>query len=478
MCGKLCFFIIVICLAESAVLGNPVSCHSENRSFYPYTGTKTPYSYVHNDTGGTMTLTNCEPTQIWMLVRHGTRYPGESIIAQILNLTHIRDHIIMNNVFETCASQYEKMDLKNWKPYPELVPGKGKYLAVQGEKDLASLAERIRAKLPILFDWNVTKSFKFKSTATQRTIASMRSFVERAFNISSKKILPMINNTSLHMIELMHIQQNITMQHIPLPGGEASSNTSIKFEVVPIVNDTLLKLYDNCTSWKSRGINKEVKAFINGLEMAKVLGDVSQRLGLMNISKEDIFLFYDLCRFERTLHLDKPSPWCYVFTDEEMRVLEYEEDLFYYYNGGPGEEINSQLGCYLIRDMVDHFTKLEVNDDEPKGVFYFTHSQMMMLFLTAMRIVQNPIALTATNFRDMDHRNWRISQLVPFAANFAAVFHRCNSSDAPFKVVFYLNENPLIIEGCENEVCDWMQLKKKLDAIATNCSMEVCKKKL
>jgi len=50
------------------------------------------------------------------------------------------------------------MDLKNWKP--ELVPGKGKYLAIQDERDLASLAERIRAKLPMLFDWNMTKSFK------------------------------------------------------------------------------------------------------------------------------------------------------------------------------------------------------------------------------------------------------------------------------------------------------------------------------
>jgi len=62
--------------------------------------------------------------------------------------------------FPVGASRYEKMDLKNWKPYPELVPGKGKYLAIQGEKDLASLAERIRAKLPMLFDWNVTKNFK------------------------------------------------------------------------------------------------------------------------------------------------------------------------------------------------------------------------------------------------------------------------------------------------------------------------------
>jgi len=58
MCGKLCFSIIVICLAENAVLGNPLSCHSGNRSFYPYTGTKTPYFYVYNDTGETMTLTS------------------------------------------------------------------------------------------------------------------------------------------------------------------------------------------------------------------------------------------------------------------------------------------------------------------------------------------------------------------------------------------------------------------------------------
>ncbi|XP_018392882.1 PREDICTED: multiple inositol polyphosphate phosphatase 1-like [Cyphomyrmex costatus] len=469
------FPIIVICLAKSAVLGNPVSCHSENRSFYPYTGSKTPYSYVHNGTEGTMTLTNCEPTQIWMLVRHGTRYPGESIIAQILNLTHIRNQIITSNVFETCTSQDEKMNLKNWVPYPELVPTKGKYLAVQGEKDLASLAERIRTKLPMFFDCNVTKDFKIRSTATQRTIESMRSFVESAFDINRKKILPMINDTSLHMVKMVRMQQNFTMQYY-IPPLEASSNTSIKFEVVPIVNDTLLKLYDSCESWKNRGIDKEVKAFINGPEMAKVIADVNQRLGFLNISKDDIFLFYDACRFERTLYLDKPSPWCDVFTDDEMQVLEYEEDLFYYYNSGPGDKINSQLGCYLIRDIVDHFTKLETNGDEPKGVFYFTHSQMMVLFLTAMGIAQNPMPLTATNFRDMNHRKWRISQLIPFAANFAAIFHRCNSSDAPFKVAFYLNENPLTIEGCDNGVCDWIQLKEKLGIIAANCSMEVCQK--
>lgn len=71
---------------------------------------------------------------------------------------------------------------------------------------------------------------------------------------------------------------------------------------------------------------------------------------------EDLLLFYDTCRFERALHLDKPSPWCDLFTDDEMRIFEYKEDLYNYYDVGPGRKINSELGCYPIRDMLDHFT--------------------------------------------------------------------------------------------------------------------------
>lgn len=69
--------------------------------------------------------------------------------------------------------------------------------------------------------------------------------------------------------------------------------------------------------------------------------------------------------------------------------------------------------------------KLEIDGtDEPTGVFYFTHSHMIMLFLTAMGIGKDSEPLTAANFREMDRRNWRSSLLVPFAANFVAVFHR------------------------------------------------------
>jgi len=57
MSGKLCFLITVIYLAKSAVLADPVPCHP-NKSPYPYTGAKTPYSYAHHDDEENMTLTS------------------------------------------------------------------------------------------------------------------------------------------------------------------------------------------------------------------------------------------------------------------------------------------------------------------------------------------------------------------------------------------------------------------------------------
>ncbi|KAL6260333.1 hypothetical protein P5V15_007864 [Pogonomyrmex californicus] len=510
MCGKLCFLLFAICLAKNATLGNPTHCH---RDPYLYTGTKTPYSYVHNNTGESMAVANCMPMQIWMLCRHGTRYPDELTIARILNLTQIRDRVMANKSETQNTRQCERKDLKNWKPHSELVPEKGKHLAMQGEKDLMSLAERLKAKLPMLFDENVIKKFKFRSTGTQRTIASMSFFMKGAFGNRSE--IESLNNISLQF-ESMNMQQTATYFL-----EDVSNDTSIiELEVVPTANDTLLKMYDSCESWKNVGVNKEVDAFINGAEMARIFANVSRRLDLANISKgkllnninfqlvtqhplsftthqlfiqiksivnckllimasEDAFLFYDACRFERAWNPDESSPWCDVFTNNEMQVFEYEEDLFYYYRSGPGEKINGELGCHPIRDMFDHFTKLEsVKDgDEPRGVFYFTHSHMIGMFLTAMGVGKDSVPLTTANFRDMYRRNWRSSLLMPFTANFAAVFHRCDSNDTPFKVAFYLNENPLTLEDCENGVCDWIQLKEKLGGIAVNCSMEVCQKK-
>lgn len=42
-------------------------------------------------------LTGCTPVQMWVLARHGTRYPGKEMIPTLLNLTNVRDEIIKNH---------------------------------------------------------------------------------------------------------------------------------------------------------------------------------------------------------------------------------------------------------------------------------------------------------------------------------------------------------------------------------------------
>lgn len=64
---------------------------------------------------------------------------------------------------------------------------------------------------------------------------------------------------------------------------------------------------------------------------------------------------YDMCRFEKAWEVSKTSAWCAPFTKEELRVMEYMEDLYYYYAIGNGRKINAQLGCPVLQDMVNNF---------------------------------------------------------------------------------------------------------------------------
>lgn len=73
------------------------------------------------------------------------------------------------------------------------------------------------------------------------------------------------------------------------------------------------------------------------------------------ISVEKIDAMYDSCRYEKAWTVIKLSPWCAAFSKEELRILEYREDLDYYYKAGYGREINARLGCPLLHDMMQHF---------------------------------------------------------------------------------------------------------------------------
>lgn len=94
---------------------------------------------------------------------------------------------------------------------------------------------------------------------------------------------------------------------------------------------------------------------------------------------------YDACRYQKAWSVTELSPWCAVFSKEELRVLEYREDLEYYYKAGYGRDINTRLGCPLLHDMMGHFWYYNATS---------SIANVSFLALEIPRITENPIKLS------------------------------------------------------------------------------------
>jgi multiple inositol-polyphosphate phosphatase / 2,3-bisphosphoglycerate 3-phosphatase len=98
-------------------------------------------------------------------------------------------------------------------------------------------------------------------------------------------------------------------------------------------------------------------------------------------------------------------------------VLEYKEDLKYYYKSGHGSPLNEPIACAAVKDML---TQLD-DKNGAKTIAYFTHSSELQLFLVALGAAKDDTPLRADNYDQMKNRLWRTSAIGPFTTNVAAV---------------------------------------------------------
>ncbi|KAL1116078.1 hypothetical protein AAG570_005573 [Ranatra chinensis] len=93
------------CLAQ-----NEKYCLSHDPNPYLYYATKTAYQFVYEKRITSHNVPNCEPVQLWLMSRHGTRYPGNDGLSILMNLTSFRDTVVYNH--ETRKSKRSIFSLK------------------------------------------------------------------------------------------------------------------------------------------------------------------------------------------------------------------------------------------------------------------------------------------------------------------------------------------------------------------------------
>lgn len=140
----------------------------------------------------------------------------------------------------------------------------------------------------------------------------------------------------------------------------------------------------------------------------KYLPPIAKRLntfieGNLTLTPSDVSNFPYLCGFESQI-TRKVSPFCAVFTQEEILQYEYRQDLRYWYGTGPGSFHNTSVMLPVIQGVVDILksgpeTPVKVSDTKT-GVLgpltvAFTHDNQINQMVSSLGIFDSQAPLLA-----------------------------------------------------------------------------------
>lgn len=285
--------------------------------------------------------------------------------------------------------------IRNWVRNPNMTVQFESMNTVAGWTAMQNIARRYQQFFPTLLPNTYSpQRYFFRHAFTQRSQASIRAFSDGLF-------------------------------------GDNSWPT-VDFEPVP-TNDWFLRPIDFCPAFTEATANQtEQTAFANGPEVEEMLEQVNRRLGFTGssqLSLDQIFLMYSWCRFETASNFElsesdigEESTWCIPFSVAHQAILEYHEDLGYFYFTGYGvrnQRLIENLNCGLMQDLLRLMQSNAATDQTVR--IFGTDSQMVQSFLVTLGAFRDEIRLHQHNYAQQSFRLWRTSLITPNAANLAVI---------------------------------------------------------
>lgn len=382
---------------------------------------------------------NCEAQQVWLLNRHGTRFPTGNDMDRLVGvLPQIAKHVVTHhNQGRGCLADDDIDQLIDW--FPPYGPRDMEELQEVGYEELFSIGEYWRDMFPSLFDVDYDPSkFKVDFTVKNRTGQSAYHFMRGMF------------------------------------GDDAIGGIEFPQPYSPNFN---LRFYKSCPRWlrevykNNETTYKERRLFVHGKEFQRVIHAVSVKLGFVYpLTPQHIESIYDECRYETAWWPSRRSVWCLAFSLDDFEVMEYHQDLKYYYEDSYGQPLNLETACQTLSNIYSHFrSTVSLGKAQIQGIFNFAHDKTIFQVLTRMGLFKPLEHLRHDNFADMKYRVWRTSHISPFAANFAQVLYRC---DLGYRVGTFFQGHPIPLPGkCEGVSCRWEELQPWLENNYQTCDL-------
>ncbi|CAO3563190.1 unnamed protein product [Mortierella alpina] len=463
-----------------------------------------------------------ELVQLHLICRHGTRYPSTSNSVALRTLSEKMRKV------EVPGFEW----LQTWRAETIYPTTKGSLLAPQGDSDLYQIGRRFAGRYKDLLDKHPydANTYQFYSSGKSRCRQSAYGFTvgffegRHADNLG--KIVPEMKSRTSPI-------QPVDISTVPLG---LDKELAVKFSC-PRWTESVLNRPEvayEASTYKER-VLPELAEQLSSRYVAQ------DGVARVNFTRKDVQTIYTACGFEMSFY-GNDKTWCQLLrlaspvrrslkskhhhaSEEDIKStflkLEISSDLSKYYTYGPGVPFNRHLGCKLATSLlesmelalapdVDHSTGRKTSsgdedeeDDEVasklfRGQFKFGHSETIM-FLSSFLGLYNKkgVRMTATMTPEQyEEREFKTSDLSPFAANMAFEVFRpkaaksrpkkwrlSNENESPSppiqgKVRMLVNEEPMILPGCETEFCDWTLFKSILEKAGARCDFETCCKSL
>ena len=387
-------------------------------------GQKSSYFINANLEEEEIRVEGCEPVMVWYLGRHGARKPSDTEIEDYaVRAPLLQERIVsagLSGLGQLCLEDIDNLDLYSF----DLTVADHKLLMESGAREQEELGARWRKRLPSLM--NDPELTQTRATYKQRTYASAEAFLKGAYR-----------------------DENVTYPHV-------------------IVNDMLLRFYDFCPAYidgvdgNNHTFEEEWK-FMEEPAYQNMVLDVSTRVGT-SLSVPDVRMAWNLCRYElaefpdTSLHV---SPWCAIFSEDNFKVLQYTDDLVFYYKDGYGHDINYKMTSPLIREMDSRFSGLVEGTNDKKVFIYISHSEATNTVLPVLGLYNDSSPLLASDWPSPSHL-WQTSDVISFSHNIALLGLHCPSMQEEYQVMALHMERQVVMPKCGELLCPLSTFRSKV----------------
>ncbi|CAH1791279.1 unnamed protein product [Owenia fusiformis] len=313
-------------------------CHYHgNESAYRLYSTRTVYGVIHNESADLKDdpPQGCVAQGVYMVSRHGTRFPVIEEIKRMQALLPKIEQDILPHLKKGRLCSEEIQALEQWHLLYQSHVDMNMNLADVGIQEMYGLGNRMQQMFPELLDVKNHNRLVFKHTGKPRVHQSTAVFIQGLSNVAESSPVDEVTE-SFNMEDLSK-------------------------------NKRLLESIEVCKrnkiSFKTRE-EEPIRRFDAGYQMLDLIASVEARLGLPHdtVTNTDIDVLYDICRYDYAIY--RVSPWCAIFSKENLRLLEYRQDLKYHWRYGFADPVNYESSCVLVSDLLQYFKNHKLHAHE------------------------------------------------------------------------------------------------------------------